>query len=307
VTSDIAGPVADKPALFGVVGLLRNPGIGGALGVVDDGRRRRRVMLSRCISFTATDGSSIRVTAFSETGDDRYEAVRSGAPMNTYLATPAGREMLTASRDSGTPLKPPGVAWTATTIDIDGHPAAFEVCDLGGGFWAAVGRAAGVILTLDSRAVPVSAVALEPVDEHPVPALPDLGERTAGVSWALDERFARVPFRRVRGRSDYWALRAVEVDHIRSVAFGLQCSDADRQGLEAHWLGRIDRQLAGANERFRSRDAEVMLNSRVARRLRRHNALFQVWSNTIGPGARRWFGNRYGPIRHHTIRLRWRP
>jgi hypothetical protein len=48
-------------------------------------------------------------------------------------------------------------------------------------------------------------------------------------------------------------------------------------------------------------------NSRIARHLRGRNFLYQVWSNTVGPGAKCWFGNRYTPIRHHTFRLRWRP
>jgi hypothetical protein len=264
-------------------------------------------MRSRRISFTAPDGSSITVTSERETGADRYGTIRSSAPMNTYLATPAGQEMMTAKRGTGVLPEPPDVEWTATTIDVGGDAAPFEVCDLGGGFWAAVGRAPGVVVTLDSRNVALDTVALEPIDEHPVAALPDLGGRSAAISRDLDERFARVPFHRVRGRSDSWALRAVEVDHIRRVALRLPGSDADRQGLEAHWLGRIDRQLAGANERFSFRDGEETLNSRVASRLRGHNAVFQVWWNTLGPGARCWLANRYGPIRHRTIRLRWRP
>ena len=47
-----------------------------------------------------------------------------------------------------------------------------------------------------------------------------------------------------------------------------------------------------------------MLNSHISRRLRGRNFLFQVWSNTVGPGARCWTGNRYTPIRRHTFRLR---
>ena len=35
--------------------------------------------------------------------------------------------------------------------------------------------------------------------------------------------------------------------------------------------------------------------------------LFQLWFNTLGPGAKTWFGNCYFAIRHYTFRLRWKP
>jgi hypothetical protein len=98
-----------------------------------------------------------------------------------------------------------------------------------------------------------------------------------------------------------------EVDHVQRVASRHALSDQDRQAVQAHWLARIDSELAETLKRLHFKGSEVGLNSRIARLLQRRNFLYQLWSNTIGPGARCWFGNRYTPIRHHTFRLRWRP
>ncbi len=157
------------------------------------------------------------VTSHGAGSAEGYDSARSWAPMNAYLATPAGQETLKAARETGSTLEPVQVEWNPVTIEVDGQPAAFEVCDLIGGWWEAVGRASRSIVTIDSRGVPLGAVRLEQVDLHPLPPAPDLGARTSAVRAALDARFANIPFRRVRGQGDYWALHAVEVDHIRRV------------------------------------------------------------------------------------------
>jgi hypothetical protein len=59
-------------------------------------------------------------------------------------------------------------------------------------------------------------------------------------------------------------------------------------------------------DRLRFKHIEAMHRSGIARHLR-SNLLFQLWFNTVGPGARTWFGNRYVGIRRYTFRLRWRP
>jgi hypothetical protein len=38
----------------------------------------------------------------------------------------------------------------------------------------------------------------------------------------------------------------------------------------------------------------------------RSEVVSQIWFNTIGPGGRCWFGNRYTTVRHYTFMLRWR-
>lgn len=247
------------------------------------------------------------VTSHGDGSAEGYDSARSWAPMNAYLASPAGQETLEAARKTGSTLEPVQVEWNPTTIEVDGQHTAFEVCDLIEGWWAAVGRTPKSIVTIDSRGVPLGAVRLEQVELHPLPPAPDLGARTGEVRAALDARFAKVPFRRVRSQADYWALRDIEADHIRRVAHEHRLSDEEQQELSAHWLGRIDQRLAGVRDCWQSKNHEMMLNSRIAAHLQGHSVLFQLWANTIGPGARCWFSNRYTPIRHHTFRLRWRP
>jgi hypothetical protein len=107
----------------------------------------------------------------------------------------------------------------------------------------------------------------------------------------LDDRFARVPFSRVHGLADYWALQAVEIDHVSRLTVHEGLSDQQREALKAYWLRQIE-------DRHRSR---------VSRRVRNRRFLFQLWFNTLGPGAKTWFGNRYVGIRHYLFRFRWRP
>jgi hypothetical protein len=299
--------VGDDLPLFGVVGLQRQPGVAGALGVVYDGRRRRMVARSRHICFRDVDGSSIAVTSTPEGDDGNYESTRAWAPMHLFLEGPPGQEMLNVSSQRGKPLEPVAVHWGPVTIRVADQDVLFETCELGDGWWAAIGRVARSIITLDSRGVPLNKVRLEAVDEHPVPALPALGTGTAAVSEHLDARFAKVPFHRVHNLADYWALHAVETDHIQSLRHQHNLSHEALHDLQAHWLGRMERELAHTSEQLRRKSHEATLNSHIARRLRGRNFLFQVWSNTVGPGARCWIGNRYNPIRRHTFRIRWRP
>lgn len=118
--------------------------------------------------------------------------------------------------------------------------------------------------------VPVDAVGLKRLAsrELPPPSAPDIGGRTTAVFNGLDDRFARVPFGRVRRWADYWALRDVEFD-----------------ALESYWLIRIQAHLSNTLERLRTGNRGAMHRSRIAGRLG-SGPLFQVWSNTVGPGAR---------------------
>jgi hypothetical protein len=301
-------PGVDKLILFGVSGLERGRGGSGGLGiVVEEGGRRRHVQTSRSIVFHDPVGHTITVTSQHPADDERLQAIRRWAPMNTYLATPEGKDQLRASRDSGRRLDPIEVDWWSARIAVDGQDAAFEVCDLDLGWWVGVGRLPDAVITIGSQGVPLGSVRLERVDEHPVPALPDLGDVGGDVLADLEARFKRLPLRRVRGRSDYWALYSVEEDHVRNLARKYVLSDRGQAAVRSYWMARVEAVLADTNERLRFKDMDAASNSRIARRLQGRNALYQVWSNTIGPGAKCWFGNRYTPIRHHTFRLRWRP
>jgi hypothetical protein len=302
-----AGGTFRQPPLFGVVGLDRQPGVSGTLGVEESGGRRRRVMRSWCTTFRARDGSTVAVTSHPGGDNGDYETVRAWAPMNPYLATPRGREVLLDRSEGSTPLEPVAVDWAPVTIRVADMDLPFEACELDGRCWAAVGQVAGSIITLDGRGVPLDAIRLEEIEEHPVPDLPDLGAATAVVGGHLDCRFREVPFHRVHNWADYWALHSVEVDHVQRLRHLHHIPDDAVHALEAHWLARLDRQLADVLERLRHHGGEVTLNSPIARRLRGRDAPFQIWFNTIGPGARCWMSNRYTPIRQHTFRLRWRP
>ena len=298
----------DKLILFGVSGLDRGRGGSTGLGiVVEEGGWRRHVQTSRSTIFNDPVGRTITVTSQHAADDEAFETVRRWAPMNTFLATPEGKGQRHASRESGRRLGAIEIAWRPATIAVDGQGRAFEVCDLDLGWWVAVGRVPDAVITIGSQGVPLGSVPLERVDEHPVPALPDLGDVGEGVLADLEARFRRLPLRRVRGRSDYWALHSVEEDHVCNLARKYALSDRHQAAVWAYWMARVEAALADTNERLRFKDMDAATNSWVARRLVGRNLLYNLWSNTLGPGAKCWIGNRYTPIRHHTFRLRWRP
>ena len=281
-TSDDEGLV-----LYGVVGLQRGQGgaQGGTLALVRDGRRTRAVRTSEGLSFAGPEGGSITVTSHRRGDDDQFERIREGAAIGPFFASPRGQAAWAAGDRAGPISRPVEVEWAPVTILVDGQGTPFEVCDLGDGYWAAAGRVPAANIIIDSRKVPIGAVSLE----------------------RLASRFARMPFSRVGGLADYWALRAVEVDHVSRLVLQEGFSDQQIEALKAYWLRRIEDRLRKPMDRVRLHDIEAMHRSRVARHLRNRRFLFQLWFNTLGPGAKTWFGNRYVRIRHYTFRLRWRP
>jgi hypothetical protein len=295
--------------LYGVVGLQRGRGgRQGDLRFVRPERQARVVWMSERLTFVGPEGGLITITSHRPGDDDQFQRIRAGAPMNPYLASPRGQVALAArGKDSPVP-RPVEVDWTPTTILVDGQDTPFEMCDLGDGYWAAAGRIPAAIVTIDSRKVPISTVSLERLAsrEPPPPLAPDLGDRTKTVIQALDDRFARLPFGRVHRSADHWALRDVEIDHVNRLAHREGLSNEQLEALEAYWLERIEAPLRMTMDRHRFKNIEAMHRSRIARHLGR-GFLFQLWFNTVGPGARTWFGNRYVGIRHYTFRLRWRP
>jgi hypothetical protein len=305
-TSDDEGLV-----LYGVVGLQRGQGgaQGGTLALVRDGRRTRAVRTSEGLSFAGPEGGSITVTSHRRGDDDQFERIREGAAIGPFFASPRGQAAWAAGDRAGPISRPVEVEWAPVTILVDGQGTPFEVCDLGDGYWAAAGRVPAATIIIDSRKVPIAAVSLErrASREPPPPPVPDLGDRTGTVVQSLDDRFARMPFSRVGGLADYWALRAVEVDHVSRLVLQEGFSDQQLEALKAYWLRRIEDRLRKPMDRVRLHDIEAMHRSRVARHLRNRRFLFQLWFNTLGPGAKTWFGNRYVRIRHYTFRLRWRP
>ena len=242
--------------LYGVVGLQRGQGgaQGGTLALVRDGRRTRAVRTSEGLSFAGPEGGSITVTSHRRGDGDQFQHIREGAAIGPFLASPHGRAAWAAGDMAGRRPRPVEVEWAPVTILVDGQGTPFEVCDLGDGYWAAAGRVpAAATITIDSRQVPISAVSLERLAsrEPPPPPVPYLGDRTETVVQSLDDRFAQVPFSRVHGLADYWALRAVEVDHVsrRTVDEGL--SDQQLEALKAYWLRRIEDRLREPMDRVR--------------------------------------------------------
>ncbi len=295
---------------YGVVGLKRHQGLapGGSFISARDGRLTRVVRTSESLRFAGRDSGSITVTSYRRGNDDQFDQIRDGTAIAPFLASPEGQVAWAAGKQAGLP-RPVGAEWTPVMILVDGEPTAFEVRDLGDGYWAAAGRVPAATITIDSRQVPISAVRLERLAsrEPPPPPAPYLGQRTGTLLQSFDDRFARVPFSRIHGYADYWALRDVEVDHVCRLALREALSDEQREALKAYWLRRIADRLREPMDRVHLDDIGAMQRSRVAQRLRNRRFLFQLWFNTFGPGARTWFGNRYVPIRHYTFRLRWRP
>lgn len=301
----------EELVLYGVVGLQRGQGgaQGGTVALVRDGRRTRAVRTSASLTFAGPECGSITVTSHRPGDDDQFKHLREWAPTNPFLASPSGRAARAAGHSAGRVPRPEEAEWAPVTIMVDGQGTPFELCDLGDGYWAAAGRVPAAIITIDSRQVPISAVSLERLasGEPPPLPVPDLGDRTGTVMQSLDDRFARAPFSRVHGLADYWALRAVELDHLDRLAVREALSPQQLEALKAYWLRRFEDRLRKSMDRLHLHDIDAMHRSWVARRLRNRRFLFQLWFNTLGPGAKTWFGNRYVRIRHYTFRLRWRP
>ncbi len=142
----------------------------------------------------------------------------------------------------------------------------------------------------------------------PEPPPPDFDTLPPGVRLDLDERFQRVPFDRIRHWADYWALRSIEAEHIAKLARRFALTLAQQESVEHWWQNELyDRLKETLND---LQERSMLVYRRLLskhRRLRRSQVLFQVWFNSLGPGGRTWFGNRYTTIRHYTFRIHWRP
>ena len=304
--------LVEGPALFGVVGLDRQSRRAGrfssaSIGSSADGQQVVVTPTSRGVTFTAANGQ-ITVTSHRASTSESYERLREWAPVNPYVRSPQGRAAAARQDRYQLPVDPDEVGWVPVPMAVDGIDIAFEVCDLSDGYWAAIGTIDDLIVTMDSRGVPVNAVALERLAEDLLtPSTPpDVGDRSEAIHAGLRARWDRLPFERVKGWADYWALRDVEVEHVRRLARQNNLSEAQHRDLESYWLDLIDDPIRDKLDRQHYRDIGSRRKSRFERHLR-WNWTYQLWFNTIGPGARTWFGNRYTPIRHYTFRLWWRP
>ena len=105
-------------------------------------------------------------------------------------------------------------------------------------------------------------------------------------------------------------------DPSRRTTFGISlvssvCPILSADQSNPWWLHQIQVPLDGTIRDLGDQRHVAFMRQMERRRLRRHHFksefLFQLWFNSIGPGGRTWFGNRYVTIRHYTFRLRWRP
>ena len=301
----------EELVLYSVVGLRRVRGVSlGGMGsaLVRSGRAAvRPVVMTQSVGCVDDDGGTITVTSHRRDMDERYALTRDWAPVNPYLATPEGRAAAAQWDRSGPGARPLDVRWRPATIVVDGQEAAFEVCDIGAG-WVAVGEVPDVVISIHSRGVPLDSVELARLTDrgYPPPRPPDLGERTDPVIGELDGRFERIPFQRVRGYADYWALQGIEGEHTKKLAVRYGLTAPQTEALHRYWYERIDAHLAERMDRWAEARMTARHTSRISRRLG-SGFLFQLWNNTLGPGGRTWFGNRYSTIRPYTFRIRWRP
>ena len=228
------------------------------MGFVGTERGARAVLLSESLSFDGPEGGTLTVTSQRPGDDDQFERARTWAPTGPYLASPRGNAQAPGDGARPTP-RPVEVDWAPATVLVDGEAAPFEVSDFGDGYWAAVGCLADATVTIDSRGVPLSAVQLERLASRrpPPPAPPDIGERSAAVMQALDERFARLPFGRVHRFADHWALRSIEVEYARHLAGKERLSEPQFAALERYWLRRVEAPLGDKLDELRFKQVEA--------------------------------------------------
>ena len=98
--------------------------------------------------------------------------IREWAPMNTYLASPAGRAAFDSWDRVGPMARPVAVEWAQIVIRVEGVETPFEMCRLGEGYWVAIGLVPDAIVTVGSQGVPLSAISLERLASREPPTPP---------------------------------------------------------------------------------------------------------------------------------------
>jgi hypothetical protein len=119
----------------------------------------------------------------------------------------------------------------------------------------------------------------------------------------FDQRLGRLPVHRVRRWADYWALRSIEHAHVMRWARQWQLTGKQREEVDDWWLTLVEHQVHGPLKKLRQETVEHRMRGMPQSRNR---VLFQLLFNTIGPGGRTWFANRYTTLRLLTFRFRWR-
>lgn len=128
----------------------------------------------------------------------------------------------------------------------------------------------------------------------------------ASVARDLASRYERLPVHRIRRRADFWTLLRVEEEHVEQLGRRCELDETTREVARNWRLREVERRCSAARSRIDRRERRRLYRMHRHRTFR-SNALFQLYWNTVGPGGRTWFGNRYATIRRYTFRLRWRP
>jgi hypothetical protein len=143
-------------------------------------------------------------------------------------------------------------------------------------------------------------------DDDTPPMRPPPPEVPATMAGELASRYDRLPVQHIRRHADLWALRRVEEEHVDRLARRHQLDEVARDVTVGWWLAEVQRRCASMSARLaredRSRLQQIHRHPRF-----RSNAVFQLYWNTVGPGGRTWFGNRYSAIRRYIFRIHWRP
>ena len=128
----------------------------------------------------------------------------------------------------------------------------------------------------------------------------------ADVSAAIHHRQARIPFHRIRTRSDWYALNGIEQQAVDRLAKQHHLTEDERQLLLRHHLDFFDRNASNAAPSVAAtiyphgREGAAFIGYRTVRRHRHPRR------RVIPVGWGTWFGNRWVTIRQAWFRVRVR-
>jgi hypothetical protein len=139
-----------------------------------------------------------------------------------------------------------------------------------------------------------------PAMRTPPPEVP------ATIASELASRYGPLPVQRIRRHADLWALRRIEKEHVDRLVRDHQLDDVTRDATMSWWIEEVQRRCRGTSARLQREERRRL--QRIHRHPRfRSNAVSQLYWNSVGPGGRTWFGNRYATVRRYTFRIHWRP
>lgn len=128
----------------------------------------------------------------------------------------------------------------------------------------------------------------------PMEALPP--ELPAPLASALARRYEQLPVVRVRSRRDIRRLDHTESRWIRRAVGRYSPTDAAPASIEEWWLAQVARACGGVVALLEQLEM-AGVTPELPLQPWRPTWLFQLWWNTLGPGARTWMRNRRASFR----------